>query len=124
MKKLHARCLDAPMVCENPPHQAHICLVPDAGSYEVRFSDGRPSIYFYWDDNPGRRSIARNLSRESAVSPDEGQCNKKRPRPNQPGPVLVSPADIAGSRVSGIMRETFHASLLPCGAGVGVCFLA
>ena len=29
--------------------------VPDCGSYEVRFSDGRPSRYFYCDDLPGRR---------------------------------------------------------------------
>jgi hypothetical protein len=26
-------------------------------SGEVRFSDGRPSVYFYHDDNPGRRSV-------------------------------------------------------------------
>jgi hypothetical protein len=29
--------------------------VPDAGSFEVRFPDGRPSVYFYFDDNIGRR---------------------------------------------------------------------
>ncbi|WP_262048679.1 hypothetical protein [Bradyrhizobium sp. Bra78] len=29
--------------------------VPDTGSFEVRFADGRPSRYFYWDDLPGRR---------------------------------------------------------------------
>jgi hypothetical protein len=36
--------------------------LPDCGSYEVRFPDGRPSVYFYWDDNPGRRSITQALS--------------------------------------------------------------
>jgi hypothetical protein len=41
--------------------------VPDSGSYEVRFPDGRESIYFYWDDNPGRRSITMALSSEKAV---------------------------------------------------------
>jgi hypothetical protein len=40
--------------------------VPDSGSYEVRFPDGRESVYFYWDDNPGRRSITRKLSSEEA----------------------------------------------------------
>ena len=30
-------------------------VVPQCGSYEVRFPDGRPSRYFYWDDFPGRR---------------------------------------------------------------------
>jgi hypothetical protein len=29
--------------------------VPKCGSFEVRFSDGTPSRYFYWDDIPGRR---------------------------------------------------------------------
>ena len=29
--------------------------IPDCGSYEVRFPDGRPSRYFYWDDIPGRQ---------------------------------------------------------------------
>jgi len=29
--------------------------VPKCGSYEVRFSDGRPRKYFYWEDIPGRR---------------------------------------------------------------------
>jgi hypothetical protein len=29
--------------------------VPQTGSFEVRFPDGRPSRYFYWDDHPGRR---------------------------------------------------------------------
>jgi hypothetical protein len=26
--------------------------VPKCGSYEVRYSDGRPSAYFYWEDLP------------------------------------------------------------------------
>jgi len=40
--------------------------IPDSGSYEVCFPDGRESIYFYWDDNPGRRSITLALSGEEA----------------------------------------------------------
>src|SRR5262245_53056143 len=40
--------------------------VLDSGSYEVRFSDGRKSMYFYFDDNPGRRSITHKLSGEEA----------------------------------------------------------
>jgi hypothetical protein len=31
--------------------------IPDCGSFEVWFADGRPSRYFYWDDNRGRASI-------------------------------------------------------------------
>ena len=33
------------------PHEA----VPLCGSFEVRFPDGRPSRFIYWDDVPGRR---------------------------------------------------------------------
>jgi hypothetical protein len=33
------------------PHEA----VPLCGSFEVRFPDGLPSRYFYWDDIAGRR---------------------------------------------------------------------
>jgi hypothetical protein len=33
------------------PHE----VVPPCGSFEVRFPDGRPSRYFYWDDIVGRR---------------------------------------------------------------------
>jgi hypothetical protein len=29
--------------------------VPNCGSFEVRFPDGRPSRYFYWDDLPSGR---------------------------------------------------------------------
>jgi hypothetical protein len=29
--------------------------VPNCGSYEVRFPDGRASVFFYWDDVPGRQ---------------------------------------------------------------------
>jgi hypothetical protein len=29
--------------------------VARCGSFEVRYSDGRPSRYFYWDDMPGAR---------------------------------------------------------------------
>jgi hypothetical protein len=29
--------------------------VPDCGSFEARFDDGRDSVYFYWEDNPRRR---------------------------------------------------------------------
>ena len=45
--------------------------VPDCGSYEVRFPDDRPSVYFYWDNNPGRRSITRSMSQEGAEAAKE-----------------------------------------------------
>jgi hypothetical protein len=38
----------------HPHHQAG-GAIPNCGSFEVRYSDGRPSQYFYWEDLPGRR---------------------------------------------------------------------
>jgi hypothetical protein len=42
-------------------------VVPQTGSYEVRFSDGRRSVYHYLDDNPGRRSITDKMTSEEAL---------------------------------------------------------
>lgn len=41
--------------------------VPQCGSFEVRFPDGRPSAYFYWDDLPSRRLRPETLDRETAL---------------------------------------------------------
>ena len=40
--------------------------VPGTGSYEVGFADGRPSVYFYWDDLNGRRLRPDILTSEEA----------------------------------------------------------
>ena len=42
-------------------------VVPQTGSYEVRFPDGRPSVYHCFDDNPGRRSITEKMTSEEAL---------------------------------------------------------
>jgi hypothetical protein len=49
------------------PHEA----VALCGSYEVRFPDGRPSRYFYWDDIAGRR-LRPDLV-DGATARDEAQ---------------------------------------------------
>lgn len=41
--------------------------VPGCGSFEVRFQNGRPSQYFYWDDIPARRLRPETLDRETAL---------------------------------------------------------
>ena len=41
--------------------------VPGCGSFEIRFADGRESIYFYWDDIPARRLRPETLERETAL---------------------------------------------------------
>jgi hypothetical protein len=56
------RCDDSGWVCENHPDQPFTGIriipheaVPLCGSFEVRFPDGRPPRFFYWDDIAGRR---------------------------------------------------------------------
>lgn len=41
--------------------------VPDTGSFEVYFDAGRPSIFVYWDDLPGRRLQPGILTRDQAL---------------------------------------------------------
>lgn len=41
-------------------------IVPDCGSFEVRFSDGRKSVWFYWDDIPSRRLRPEQVDQETA----------------------------------------------------------
>jgi hypothetical protein len=40
--------------------------IPDCGSFEVWFADGRESQWFYWDDNRGRASITRKMDQDQA----------------------------------------------------------
>jgi hypothetical protein len=42
-------------------------VIPKCGSFEVRFPDGRPSRYFYWDDLPSRRLRPDLLNGETAL---------------------------------------------------------
>jgi hypothetical protein len=41
--------------------------VPKCGSFEVRFADGAPSKFVYWDDIPGRRLRDDLLGSEEAL---------------------------------------------------------
>jgi len=41
--------------------------VPKSGSYEVRFSDGSPSRYFYRDDIPVRRLNSDQVDSQKAL---------------------------------------------------------
>ena len=45
--------------------------VPECGSYEVRFSDGRPSKYFYWEDVPSRRLRSEQAGSKEALEEAE-----------------------------------------------------
>lgn len=41
--------------------------VPDCGSFEVRYDDLRPSVYFYFESNPGRRLRPEQMDRKQAL---------------------------------------------------------
>jgi hypothetical protein len=41
--------------------------VSGTGSFEVRFADGRRSVYFYFDDLPSRRLRPEQMLREQAL---------------------------------------------------------
>lgn len=41
-------------------------VIDDCGSFEVRYSDGRPSVYFYWEDIPSRRLRPETLTQDQA----------------------------------------------------------
>ena len=42
--------------------------VPQTGSFEVRFPDGRPSVYIYWDDVASRRLGADQMDSKRALA--------------------------------------------------------
>jgi hypothetical protein len=42
-------------------------VIPKTGSYEVRFSDGRESKYFYWEDIPSRRLRPEQMTSAQAL---------------------------------------------------------
>ena len=54
--------------------------VPQTGSFEVRFSDGRPSVYFYWDDIPARRLRPETLDRAAALEKAKAVARAARAR--------------------------------------------
>ena len=42
-------------------------VISECGSFEVRFADGRPSRYFYFDEVLARRLRPDNLTSEQAL---------------------------------------------------------
>ena len=47
------------------PPKGH--LSPGVDPFEVRYPDDRPSVYFFWDDLPGRRLNPETLDHETAL---------------------------------------------------------
>jgi hypothetical protein len=56
-------------------------VVPKCGSFEVRFEDGRPSRYFYWEDLPSRRLRPDLVDSELALEQDKAFARAERERP-------------------------------------------
>ena len=54
--------------------------VPQTGSFEVRFPDGRPSVYFYWDDIPGRRLRPQQMDSNRALEAARALAEKRARR--------------------------------------------
>ena len=54
--------------------------IKDTGSYEVRFDDGRASVYFYWDDNPGRRLRPEQMTSKQALAQAKAFAGAERDR--------------------------------------------
>ena len=72
--------------------------VPDTGSYEVKFADGRPSRYFYFDDIPGRRLRPDILTSEQALEQAKALARAERERvPREAVPALRGLVAIAGT---------------------------
>jgi hypothetical protein len=41
--------------------------VPNCGSFEVRYDDGTPSVFYYWDDEPSRRLRPEQIDSKEAL---------------------------------------------------------
>ena len=41
--------------------------VPKCGSFEIRFANGAPSKFIYWDDVPGRRLRSEQIGSKEAL---------------------------------------------------------
>jgi len=52
---------------DDPVRLIRHSVIPNQGSFEVRFADGRPSVYFYWEDDASRRAVNKRLTLEQAL---------------------------------------------------------
>jgi hypothetical protein len=50
--------------------------VPDCGSFEVWYDDGRPSVYFYWDDVKSRRLRPEQMTHKQALEAAQALARK------------------------------------------------
>ena len=55
--------------------------VPKCGSFEVRFADGRPSKFFYWEDIRGRRLKPGQMDSATALEAAKALAKAERDKP-------------------------------------------
>jgi len=53
-------------------------VVAQTGSFEVRYDDGQPSRYFYFEDVPGRRLRSEQMTMEQAVEAAKAFARRER----------------------------------------------
>ena len=58
--------------------------VPQTGSFEVRFSDGRPSVYFCWDDVASRRLSPEQMDSNRALEAAKAFARSERDKEKRP----------------------------------------
>jgi hypothetical protein len=51
--------------------------VPSCGSFEIKYSDGQPSRYFYFEDVPGRRLRSEQMTMEQALEAAKAFAKKR-----------------------------------------------
>jgi len=54
--------------------------VPKCGSYEVKFPDGRPSKFFYWEGIPGHRLSPDQTDSKQALEEAKAFARAQRDR--------------------------------------------
>ncbi len=52
--------------------------MPNCGSFEVRYPEGKASKFFYWDDIPGRRLRPDQLTRAEAFEAAQAFARAER----------------------------------------------
>jgi hypothetical protein len=53
-------------------------VVAQTGSFEVKYPDGRPSRYFYFEDVPSRRLRAEQMTMEEALEAAKAFARSER----------------------------------------------
>ena len=53
-------------------------VVPQTGSFGVRFSDRRSSVFFYWDDVPARRLSSQQMDSNRALEAAKALARSER----------------------------------------------